>query len=155
MKLQDHIRLTGDALRQWFIAQVQDSLAVGILWLLGLWLLKVPWAPLWAALAMCLQFIPHFGPILSLVGPALASALRWTDWQHPLGVLILYAIIVIIDGFLLQPYLLKRSAKVPMWASILIPLVLGILIPFWGFLIAPPLLAVVSAYKSRAGQFVE
>ncbi len=148
MKIQDHFRLTGDALRQWFIAQVQDSIAVGILWLIGLWILQVPWAPLWALLAMGLQFVPHLGPVLGLVGPALAAALRWADWQHPLGVLILYAIIVMIDGFFLQPYLLKRAAKVPMWASILTPLVLGTLIPFWGFLLAPPLLAVVYAYKS-------
>jgi predicted PurR-regulated permease PerM len=61
----------------------------------------------------------------------------------------LYAVIVIVDGFVLQPYLMKRTAKVPMWASILAPIVLGTLIPFWGFLLAPPLLAVVYAYKSR------
>ena len=62
----------------------------------------------------------------------------------------LYAIIVMIDGFLLQPYLMKRAAKVPMWASILTPLVLGILIPFWGVLLSAPLLAVVYAYRARA-----
>ncbi len=36
-----------------------------------------------------------------------------------------------------------------MWASILAPIILGILIPFWGVLLAPPLLAVVYAYKVR------
>jgi predicted PurR-regulated permease PerM len=44
---------------------------------------------------------------------------------------------------------MKRTAKVPTWASILTPIVLGILIPFWGVLLAPPLLAVVYAYKTR------
>jgi predicted PurR-regulated permease PerM len=60
----------------------------------------------------------------------------------------LYAGIAVVDGFLLQPYLMKRVARVPMWASILTPIVLGILIPFWGVLLAPPLLAVVYAYKA-------
>jgi predicted PurR-regulated permease PerM len=60
----------------------------------------------------------------------------------------LYAVIVVVDGFLLQPYIMKRVARVPMWASILTPIVLGILIPFWGVLLAPPLLAVVYAYKA-------
>jgi len=50
---------------------------------------------------------------------------------------------------LLQPYIMRRVAKVPMWASILVPLVLGFLIPFWGFVLAPPLLAVVWAYRAR------
>jgi predicted PurR-regulated permease PerM len=45
---------------------------------------------------------------------------------------------------------MKRTAKVPMWASILAPLVLGFVIPFWGVLLAAPLLAVVYAYRARA-----
>ena len=121
---------------------MQDSLAVGLLWLIGLWILHVPWAPLWAAVAATLQIVPHFGPILGLLGQVLASVIHWRDWQHPLYVLILYALIVVVDGFLLQPHIMRRVAKVPIWASILAPLVLGFLIPFWGFLLAPPLLAV-------------
>lgn len=149
MKLGEHIQLTGSALKNWLIAQVQDSIAVGGLWLVGLYLLKVPWAPLWALLAACLQVVPHLGPVLGLVGPVIAAALRWGDWEHPLYVLMLYAGIVMVDGFFLQPYIMKRVAKVPMWASIIAPIVLGILIPFWGVLLAPPLLAVVYAYKAR------
>ena len=145
----DHVRITASALKHWAIAQLQDSIAVGFLWLIGLWLIRVPWAPLWAGLATLLQIIPHFGPILGLLGPVLAAALRWRDWEHPLYVLILYAVIVVIDGFLLQPYIMRRVTRVPMWASILVPIVLGFVIPFWGFLLAPPLLAIVYAYKTR------
>ncbi len=149
MEIRDHLRLTGSALKHWFIAQLQDSFAVALLWLVGLWIIKVPWAPLWALLAAVLQFVPHIGPVLGLLGPALAATLRWTDWQHPLYVLILYAVIAVVDGFFLQPYLMKRTAKVPIWASILTPIVLGIVIPFWGVLLSAPLLAVVYAYKAR------
>jgi predicted PurR-regulated permease PerM len=95
------------------------------------------------------QMVPHLGPALGLLGPVLAAALRWHDWQHPLYVLILYAVIVVVDGLLLQPYIMRRVARVPMWASILAPLVLGFVIPFWGFLLAPPLLAVVYSYRAR------
>jgi predicted PurR-regulated permease PerM len=149
MDVGDHFRLTSTALKNWAVAQLQDSLAVGLLWMIGLFIIGVPWAPLWALLAATLQFIPHIGPVLGLIGPALASTLRWGDWEHPLAVLVLYAIIVMVDGFLLQPYLMKRTAKVPMWASILAPLVLGFVIPFWGVLLAAPLLAVVYAYRAK------
>ncbi len=148
MTTADHFRITTSALGRWAIAQLQDSIAVFLLWLLGLWIIRVPWFPLWAALAGVLQIIPHLGPILGLLGPALAAAFRWRDWQHPLYVVILYAVIVVVDGFLLQPYIMRRVARVPMWASILVPLVLGFVIPFWGFLLAPPLLAVIYAYKA-------
>jgi len=152
MEFGDHLRTTGTALKNWLIAQALDSLAVGILWLAGLYVLHVPWAPLWALLAAVLQVVPHFGPILALVGPAIAATIGWRDWRHPVGVLILYAIVVVLDGFLLQPYLMRRSAKVPIWVSILVPIVLGIVWPFWGILVAPPLLAVVYAFKRQLGR---
>jgi len=149
MELDQHFRLAGGALKNWFIAQSQDALAVGLIWLVGLWVIGVPWAPLWAVLGALFQFVPQVGAVLGLIGPTLTAAFKWGDWEHPLYVLGLYAVIAVVDGFLLQPYLMKRTAKVPMWASILAPLVLGIVIPFWGVLLAPPLLAVVYAYKAR------
>lgn len=149
MTIGEDFRLTGSALKNWAIAQFQDSVAVGILWLIGLYVIGVPWAPLWALLAAVLQVVPHIGPVLGLIGPILAATIRWTDWEHPAFVLGLYAVIALVDGFVLQPFIMKRTAKVPMWASILAPLVLGFLIPFWGVLISAPLLAVVYAYKAR------
>ncbi|MFY9674646.1 MAG: AI-2E family transporter [Terriglobales bacterium] len=151
MTAKDHLRITTTALRHWALAQLQDSVAVGILWLTGLWIIHVPWAPLWAMLAAVLQIIPHFGPILGMLGPVLAAAISWRDWRHPLYVLILYAVVVVFDSLVLQPYLMRRVARVPIWASILCPIVLGFIIPFWGVLLAPPLLAVVYAFRARRG----
>jgi predicted PurR-regulated permease PerM len=149
MPFRDHLQITAGALKNWAIAQMQDSLVVGLLWWIGLYLLKVPWAPLWAVLAAALQIVPHIGPVLSLLGPVLATWIRWGSLEHSLYVLMLYAGIVLVDGFFLQPYLMKRTARVPIWASLLTPIVLGILVPFWGVLLSVPLLAVVYAYKER------
>lgn len=152
MDFEDHLRTTGGALKNWAAAQFLDSLVVGMLWLIGLYILHVPLAPLWALIAAVLQIVPHLGPILGLLGPALAATLRWFDWKHPLGVLALYAVIVLLDGLLLQPYIMRRTAKVPIWASIITPIVLGVLWPFWGVLVAAPLLAVFYAYRARHGK---
>jgi predicted PurR-regulated permease PerM len=149
MELNQHLRLTGGALKNWFVAQVQDSIAVGAIWLIGLYIIGVPWAPLWAVLGALFQFVPQIGAVLGLIGPVVAAALKWGDWQHAVYVLMLYAIIAVLDGFVMQPYLMKRTAKVPVWISILGPIVLGLVIPFWGVLLAPPLLAVLYAYKAR------
>jgi predicted PurR-regulated permease PerM len=149
MPFSEHLQITGGALKNWAIAQVQDSIAVGLLWWLGLYLLKVPWAPLWALLGAALQIVPHLGPVLSLIGPVAAAWIHRGKLEDLLYVLMLYAGIVLVDGFVLQPYLMKRTARVPVWASLLTPIVLGILIPFWGVLISAPLLAVIYAYKER------
>jgi predicted PurR-regulated permease PerM len=104
---------------------------------------------MWAVIAALFQIVPQFGPILGLLGPVLTATIKWMDWEHPLGVLGLYAAIVLIDGLLLQPYIMRRTSKVPIWASIFAPIVLGVLWPFWGVLVAAPLLAVLYAYRAR------
>jgi predicted PurR-regulated permease PerM len=149
MKLGEHFKLTGTALKNWFVAQLQDSFAVGVLWLIGLWIIGVPWAPLWALLGAVFQFVPQIGAVLGVIGPVLVATFKWGDLEHPAYVLMLYAVIAMLDGFLLQPYLMKRTAKIPIWASILAPIVLGMIIPFWGILLAPPLLAIIYAYRAR------
>jgi predicted PurR-regulated permease PerM len=120
------------------------------LWLVALFWLKVPWAPFWALLAGTLQFIPHFGPLLALAGPAMAMLVSGAPVQRWLYFLAAYAAIAMFDGLLLQPYLMHRQNRVPMWASLLVPILLGILLPFWGVLLAPPLLAVLYAYRAAA-----
>jgi predicted PurR-regulated permease PerM len=148
MNLNDHLRLTGTALKHWLIAQALDAIAIGAIWTVGLLLIGVPLAPLWGVLGGLLQFIPHLGPVLALIGPAITAALSG-GWLLFVYVLILYAGIAVLDGLVLQPYLMKRTAKVPLWASILTPIVLGIIIPFWGVILAAPLLAIFYAYRAR------
>jgi predicted PurR-regulated permease PerM len=147
VNLDEHLRLTGGALKNWLIAQSEDSLAVGAIWYVGLRAMGVPLAPLWAGLAAVLQFVPHLGPALGVVAPTIAAAMHFGDWRHPLYVLMLYAGIVVVDALALQPYIMKRTAKVPIWASIVTPIMLAFVIPFWGVFLAAPLLAVVYAYK--------
>ena len=149
MQFSRHINITGGALKRWFIAQCYDALAVGALWWAGLWYLHVPLAPLWALLAAGLQFIPHFGPVIAFFGPALA-ALFSDGLEGVLYVLILYGVIILTDGLLLQPLIMRRTARVPIWASLGVPILLSLIFGFWGLLLAAPLLAVIFAYRAYA-----
>lgn len=149
MDAREHVRTTATALKHWFTAMAYDALAIGILWFVGLLIICVPWAPLWALLGGTFQFIPNIGPVLALIGPSLAILFSSGSNERFLYLLILYAIIAVTDGLVLQPYFMKRTARVPIWASILAPIVLGIVIPFWGVLLAPPLLAIVYAYRRK------
>ncbi|HWX54152.1 MAG TPA: AI-2E family transporter [Verrucomicrobiae bacterium] len=144
--MRDHARTTGSALKNWFVAQCYDSLAVMLIWLVGLKIIGVPWAPLWALIAGLLQFIPHFGPPVAVIFPALVGLFS-SNHMGFFYVLILFAFVMVTDGFLLQPYFMKRRARVPFWASLFTPIALALLIPFWwALLLAPPLLAIAFAY---------
>jgi predicted PurR-regulated permease PerM len=158
-KVGSNLKIAAGAVWGWLVAQFLDSLAVGLLWFVGLLLIKMSWplALLWAVVGALCQFIPHLGPVLGLIGPGLTAAARVTShWEHaaPLFyVLILYAAIAIIDGLVLQPYFMRRQTKVPMWVSILTPIILGFVVPLWGVLLAPPLLAILYAYKARREKY--
>ena len=149
MSWLDHARTTGAALKDWFVAQCCDAAAVAILWLAGLLIIGIPWAPLWALLAGALQFVPNFGGAIAVVIPAILGALSANHMRF-FYVLILFAVIMVLDGFLLQPYFMKRSAKVPFWVALLTPIAVALLIPFWwAILLVPPVLAVVYAFRHK------
>ncbi len=141
------LRIAGGALADWWRAAMLDALIVGILWFIGLELIRVPFAPLWALLGGALQIIPTFGSMFALIGPVLAVAFSGHDeWRLGL-VLGLYGLIVILEGIIIGPYILHRTTKVPWWAAFFGPIAMGIIIPFWGVLLAPPLLAVIFAFR--------
>jgi predicted PurR-regulated permease PerM len=140
------------ALLNWGRAVALESVCVAVLWLVGLLLLHIPLAPLWAIVAGLMTFIPNFGAVIGLLGPVFSILLSGHDMERLLYLLGLYALIVVIDQLMLQPLLMKRTTRVPVWASLLVPLVLGVVIPFWGVLLAPPLLAIVYAFRKSHEQ---
>jgi predicted PurR-regulated permease PerM len=146
MQVSRHIHITGSALKQWFIGQCYDSACVGLLWFAGLTFLRVPFAILWALLAALFQFIPQFGAVLGVIGPLVAA--MFVGWETVLYVLILYGAIVVIDGLLLQPLIMRRQTRVPIWAALIVPILLSLFFGFWGFVVAAPLLAVIFTYRA-------
>lgn len=148
MELEEHVRFIGRALWDWFVARLGDSLILGAAWWVSLRLLHVPLALLWAVLAALLQFVPHIGPVLSLVGPAIAGAVSGGENRFFL-VLIVYVVITVLNGLVVEPLMFKRVAHIPIWASVLVPIGLGLVLSFWGVILATPLLAVYYAYEKR------
>jgi predicted PurR-regulated permease PerM len=146
MNWEEYARTVATALKHWFIARCYNALCVGGIWLAGLLIIRIPLAPLWAVLGGLLQFIPNFGPLLAVIGPSLCGAFSSNHMKF-FYVLILFAVVMVVDGLFLEPFLMKRTANVPFWVGLIAPIVLGILIPFWGVLLAPPLLAIVYAFR--------
>lgn len=145
--LKAHARVAANALFNWWKAVTIEAICVAFIWWLGLTLLHVPLAPVWALIGGLMTFIPNFGGVITVIFPVLAVLFSGHDMYRLALVLGLYAGIVVVDQLLLQPLLMKRVTRVPILVSIFVPILLGILIPFWGVLLAPPLLAIVYAFK--------
>jgi predicted PurR-regulated permease PerM len=141
------MRTVGSALVNWWRAVSIQALCLAVLWLIGLEILRVPLAPAWALVAGLMAFVPNIGGVIALIGPVFSILVTGKDLERLAFLLGIYAIIVVIDQLALQPWLMKRTTRVPIWASIFVPIILGIVIPFWGVLLAPPLLAIVYAFR--------
>jgi len=145
--IKAHARTVASALLNWWRAVTIEALCVALMWWIGLLLLHVPLAGVWALIGGLMTFVPNFGGVITVIFPVLTVLFSGHDMYRLGLVLGLYGLIVVVDQLVLQPYLLKRTNRVPIWASIFVPILLGILIPFWGVLLAPPLLAVVYAFR--------
>lgn len=147
MPFNAHFRTAGRALLNWWKAVTIEALCVAVIWWIGLYFIHVPLAPLWAIIGGLMTFIPNFGGVITVIFPVLTVLFTGHDFYRLALVLGLYAVIVVVDQLVLQPLLMKRMNRVPVLVSIFAPILLGFVIPFWGVLLAPPLLAIVYAFR--------
>ena len=147
MSFNAHFRTAGHALLNWWKAVTIEALCVAALWWIGLYFIHVPLAPLWALIGGVMTFIPNFGGVITVIFPVLTVLFTGHDFYRLALVLGLYAVIVVVDQLVLQPLLMKRMNRVPVLVSIFVPILLGFVIPFWGILLAPPLLAIFYAFR--------
>ena len=145
--LNAHFRTAGRALFNWWKAVTIEALCVAAMWWIGLYFIHVPLAPLWAIIGGLMTFIPNFGGVITVIFPVLTVLFTGHDFYRLALVLGLYAVIVVVDQLVLQPLLMKRMNRVPVLVSIFVPILLGFVIPFWGILLAPPLLAIFYAFR--------
>lgn len=137
----------GHDLRRWILGTVINMIIIGVLTTIGLLFLGIPAALVLGLIALFLEFIPFYGPILSAV-PAVAVALL-TSGESALWVIILYTVIQQGEGHLLQPLVMRGTVRLPPVLTVLIGAFMTILFGFLGLVLAVPLLAVVLALTKR------
>ncbi|MFA6095530.1 MAG: AI-2E family transporter, partial [Candidatus Paceibacterota bacterium] len=121
----------------WMQGQLVLAILVGVLVYLGLTVLGVRNALLFAALAALLEIIPLFGPIIAAI-PAVATA--YTDGGASLGLLVvgLYLIIHQFENHLIYPLVVTKIVGVPPILVILSLLVGWKLAGFLGIILSVP-----------------
>jgi predicted PurR-regulated permease PerM len=121
------------------LGQWTDMVVVGILSGVGLSLLGIPLAFVLAVIAALLTFVPYFGPIVSAV-PAIIVALT-ISWQAVLWVVVIYLICHAIEGYLVAPFVQRRTVELPPALTVLSMAILGAIFGVFGVIVATPLMA--------------
>lgn len=112
------------------LMQTLVNLIYGVTAGVGLYLLGVPYAFLWAALGAALRFIPYLGPLVAAGMPILVSLAALDGWVRPLSVVALFAVLELFTNLVLETALYAGAAGVSQVALL-------ISVAFWTWLWGP------------------
>jgi predicted PurR-regulated permease PerM len=129
----------------WMQGQIVLALLVGILVYLGLMVLGVRNALLFAVLAGILEMVPLFGPIIAAI-PAVGAAYADTGATAALIVAGLYLIIQQFENHLIYPLVVKKIVGVPPILVILSLLVGLKLAGFLGIILSVPIASMIMEF---------
>jgi hypothetical protein len=108
---------------------------------LGLFLIGIPNALLWAVLTLVLRFLPYVGLWISAFFPLALSISISTSWKEPILTLALYGLLEVFTNNIVEPFVLGGSTGMS-------PLAIIVSALFWtwlwgpiGLLLATPLTA--------------
>ena len=140
---KDSLKRIRTALWGWLKAQlVLLSLTYGLV-TAGLWLLQVPFAPVWALFIALVDAAPILGTGTVLVPWAVVEFLRQQPWMAA-GLLALYAV-TLVSRTVLEPRLVGRQVGLDPLV-ILFAMYAGLqLLGFWGLILGPLLAAAIKA----------
>ncbi len=139
-----------DALVVFFRGQVLVAICDGICYTIGFLLIGLPYALLLGLMATVLTMIPFLGAITTCTLALVIALVQFGDWLHPGLVLVVFAIVQTLEGFVIQPKIIgDRVGLHPM--TIIVALMVGttLLGGILGGILAIPLTAALRALMFR------
>ena len=131
----------GSRLSGFLLGQLMVNTGFAILLGIGLFLIGIPNAFLWAVLTLVLRFLPYVGLWISAFFPLALSIAISAGWKEPLLTLALYGVLEVITNNVVEPFVLGGSTGMS-------PLAIIVSALFWtwlwgpiGLLLATPLTA--------------
>lgn len=123
------------------------SLILGLVSLIGFYIIGIPYAPLFCVIIIVTNLIPYVGPLVGAVPPVLIALL--TRPILAVYVIVLLVLIQLLDTAVVSPHIMKTEMKInAFWVMVGI-IVGGGLLGFLGMFIGVPLVAIAKAELER------
>lgn len=127
---------------KFFFGKMIDSLIIGVMAIIGFYLLKVPFPMLLGIVVMVFNMIPYFGPIIGAI-PAVLITLLVQNVYAAIWTALFILVLQQFDGIWLGPKILGDSVGVtPFWVIFAI-IVFGGLFGIWGMIFGVPMIAAI------------
>lgn len=124
--------------------QLTDALVIGILSVIGLWILNIKYFIFIGLLAGLANLIPYIGPVVGAVPAMIISIIN--NPGHPVMLLyiaLMFAIVQLIDNSIVSPMVMSKSVNIHPISVIVIIIVGGNLMGVFGMLIAVPVAGII------------
>ncbi|MEB3211835.1 MAG: AI-2E family transporter [Leptolyngbyaceae bacterium] len=133
-----------ESIAGWFIGIIFNMTIIGLMSMIGLWILGIPLAFANGLLAGLLAFIPNVGPTLSVVPPT-AIALLGTPWKA-IAVIALYIVIQQLESNVLTPMVMRKQVSLLPAITLLSQVIFAAVFGFLGLLLALPLVLIIQQW---------
>ncbi len=90
---------------RYLMLQLLVNVCFGALCATGLYLIGLPYAALWGAVAAILRIVPYVGSVVATSLPLLLSLAEFDGWGPPLMVFALFVTLEVITGNFVEPWL--------------------------------------------------
>jgi predicted PurR-regulated permease PerM len=136
------IKAINEHLIAFFRGQVLVAICDGICYTIGFLLIGLPYAVLLGVMATFLTMIPFLGAIATCAAALVIAFVQFGDWQHPVLVLAVFAVVQSLEGFVIQPKIMgDRTGLHPLTIIIAVMVGTTVLGGILGGILAIPLTA--------------
>ena len=144
------LRSINSYLIAFFRGQVLVAICDGVLYTIGFLIIGLPYAILLGVAAIALTIIPFLGAIIIFLTALVIAFAQFGDWQHPLLVVCVFAVVQTLEGVVISPKIMgDRVGLHPL--AIIIAVMAGttLLGGVLGGILAIPLTAVLRVLMQR------
>jgi predicted PurR-regulated permease PerM len=111
----------------------------GVLFGIGLFLIGIPYATLWAVLAGLLRIVPYVGTMAGVVMPIFLALAAFNTWWPPLLVLVLFGVLEFVLSNFVEPWLYGSHTGVSALALLISAIFWSLLWGWPGLVLSTPL----------------
>ena len=138
---------------KYLLLQLLVNAIFGALCGTGLYLMGVPYAVLWGAVAAILRIVPYVGSLVAASLPLILSLAVFDHWMHPLLVFLMFATLELVTGNWVEPWLYGTHTGVSSLALLLTAVFWTVLWGPAGLILSTPLTVCVVVLGRYMPQF--
>lgn len=149
-RVRKRIGEVDSALSQYLRGQLTVSLALGLIYTIGLLILRVPLAIPVGILSGLANMVPYLGFILGIGASMLLSFLDNQEWQRLVWIVALYSFAQLMEGTWIGPLVMGRRTGLHPVVIMLALVIGGTLFGLMGMLLAVPFMAIATVFLKSA-----